>query len=102
MSDKKEIKLTNFQVPRSPEGQKFDTYKQAPEIDLTSDKYRDVGKVHNTQSVQDVAERMMQKREAATGISINKTPEEAPQVNLKGVVDERPKEFWTPPRIGKR
>lgn len=97
---KKEIKLTNFQVPRSPEGQVIDAYKNAPAFN--PDNYKDVGKVHNTQSVQEVAERMMQKREAVTGVAINKTPEEGQKVNLNGIVDERPKEYWVPPRIGKR
>lgn len=45
---------------------------------------------------------MMQKREAATGVAIDQAPSEAPKVNLNGVVDERPKQYWKPPRIGNR
>ena len=96
----KEVKLTNFQVPRSPEGQMRDAMAQAPAFN--PDDYKNLGKVHNTQTVEEVAERMMQRREAVTGIPINKPPEEGPQVNTKGVVDDRAKEFWTPPRIGRR
>lgn len=98
--EKKEIKITNWQVPRSPEMQKFDAYKKAPAIDLNSDKYRDTGKIHHG-DLQHAIDRTIAKQEAAIGMPIDQ--ESQPEtVNLKGINDERPKEFWTPPRIGKR
>lgn len=98
--EKKEFKLTNWQVPRSPEGKVYDSMKQAPELDLNSDKYKDTGKIHHG-DLQQAIDRTIAKQEAARGVAIDQVaPPE--QVNLKGVQDERPKEFWTPPRIGRR
>lgn len=94
---KKDEKLTNFQVPRDPKMAPYDTLQEAPAFDPKN--YPDV-KVKDV-TVEQIAERMMKQREAATGISITK-PAEEQQVNTKGVVDDRKKEFWTPPRIGRR
>lgn len=46
---KKDEKLTNFQVPRDPKMAPFDAMTQAPPFN--PDDYKDVGKVHNTQSL---------------------------------------------------
>lgn len=100
MSEKKEIRLTNWQVPRSPEAQKYDAYKQAPPLDLNSDKYRDIGKIHHG-DLQSAIDRTIDKKATERGQAIDQVA--APEtVNLNGINDERPKEFWTPPRIGKR
>ena len=97
----KEIKLTNWQVPRSAKGQEIDALKQAPSFDQKN--YENVAGIDHCADTQAVVEKLMQKREAATGISINAPPESAPKVNLNGINDERTtKEFWQPPRIGKR
>lgn len=100
MADKKEIKLTNWQVPRSPEGQAIDANKQAPPLDLNGPKYQDVGKIHHG-DLDAAIERTIAKQEAARGMPINQP--EVKQTLTSGIVDDRPdKEFWTPPRVGKR
>lgn len=96
----KEIKLTNWQVPKSPEAQKYEILKQAPAFDPKN--YANVAGIDYCPTVQAVAEKLMQKREAVTGVSINAPPEPNP-LNLKGTNDDRPdKTFWHPPRTGNR
>lgn len=99
--EKREIKLTNWQVPRSAEGQKIDAQKQAPPLDLDGPKYKDIGKIHEG-TTEDAIERTIAKQEAARGVAINQP--EQPKINLSAsVVDDRKdKEYWTPPRIGRR
>lgn len=90
----KEIKLTNWQVPRDPNSVRFDAYKNAPEIDMKH--YENLGEVEHHDSVDSVAAKMIAKQEAALGVKID---QEAPTetVNLKGVKDDRPdKKFWRP------
>lgn len=99
--EKKEIRLTNWQVPRSAEGQKIDAFKQAPPLDLNGPKYQDVGKIHHG-DLQAAIDRTIAKQEAARGVAIDQAPAPEQDYNLKGINDERPKEYWTPPRIGKR
>lgn len=97
---KKEIKITNWQVPRAPEAQKYDDMKRAPAFN--PDNHKDLGKIHHTDSVEAVVERTVAKQEAARGQAIDQA---APKqtVNLNGINDERQdREFWVPPRIGKR
>ena len=98
MADKKEVKLTNWKVPRSPEGQFRDALTQAPSFDQKN--YENIAPVHHG-DLQAAIDRTIAKQEAARGMPIDQVAEKEP-VNLKGVNDERPKEFWTPPRIGKR
>ena len=90
----KDIKLTNWQVPRDPRQARFDAYKNAPEIDIKN--YENVGSVEHHDSVESVAAKMIAKQEAARGVRID---QEAPTetINLKGIKDDRPdKKFWSP------
>ena len=85
---------------RSEEQQYYEALKQAPQLDLNSNKYKDTGKVHHG-DLQHAIDRTIAKQEAARGMPIDQVAEKQ-EVNLKGVQDERPKEFWVPPRIGRR
>ncbi len=78
----------------------IDVLKQAPEIDLNGNKYKDTGKIHHG-DLQHAIDRTIAKQEAARGMPINQP--EVKQTLTSGIVDDRPnKEFWTPPRVGKR
>lgn len=79
----------------------IDALKQAPPLDLNGNKYQDVGKVHHG-DVEAAIERTIAKQEAARGVAIDQAPAPKATVNMNGIRDERPKEYWTPPRIGKR
>lgn len=97
MSDKKDIVLTNWQVPRDPKMAGIDALKIAAEanpIDLS--KYENVGSVEHHDSVESVAAKMMAEHEAKTG---RKIPDHAPEakLNMKGINDDRPdRKFWKP------
>lgn len=98
---KKEIRLTNWQVPRDPKSQHYDAFKQAPEIDLNSQQYKDIGKIHHG-DLQHAIERTIMKQEAARGVKIDQEAQPKP-MSVNGVVDDRPnKEYWIPPRKGNR
>lgn len=102
MADKKEDgKLTNWQVPRSPEGQAIDALASAQPLDLNGAKYKDFAKVHEG-DLQAAIDRTIAKQEAARGVKFDSTAPAKQEPNLKGINDERPKEYWTPPRIGRR
>lgn len=79
----------------------IEALKQAPPLDLNGNKYQDVGKVHHG-DLQHAIDRTIAKQEAARGVAIDQPEQPKAIVNMKGIQDERPKEFWTPPRIGKR
>ena len=79
----------------------IEALKQAPPLDLNGNKYQDVGKFHHG-DLQHAIDRTIAKQEAARGVAIDQAPSAEPKVNMKGINDERPKEYWTPPRIGKR
>lgn len=96
---KKEIVLTNWQVPRDPKLAGLDALRAAAEqnpIDMKN--YENVGEVEHHDSVESVAAKMIAKQEAARGVRID--AEEAPAVNnlsMNGVVDDRKdKAFWRP------
>lgn len=84
--NKKDVKLTNWQVPKNPASAVFDQMKNAPPINY--DNYKDVGKVEHHDSVESVASKMIAKQEAAIGIKIDQ--KETPKaLNLNGIVDDR-------------
>lgn len=98
MSEKKEIVLTNWQCPRDPKLAGLDAMRTAAEsnpIDMKN--YENVGSVEHHESVESVAEKMIQKREAATGRKIDAVETPGTKVNLNGIKDDRPeKKFWKP------
>lgn len=94
----KDIKLTNWQVPRDPKMAGLDALKIAAEknpIDLS--KYENVGSVEHHDSVESVAAKMIAKQEAARGVKIDATETPGTKVNLNGINDDRAeRKFWTP------
>lgn len=84
-----DIKLTNWQVPRDPKMAGLDGLKIAAEANpIDMKKYENVGSVEHHESVASVAEKMIQKREAATGRPVN-APEQESKINLNGIKDDR-------------
>ena len=79
----------------------IEALKQAPPLDLNGNNYKDIGKIHHG-DLQHAIDRTIAKQESARGVPINQPDTPKATVNLNGINDERPKEFWTPPRIGKR
>lgn len=79
----------------------IDALKQAPPLDLNGPKYQDVGKVHHG-DLQQAIDRTIAKQEVARGVPIDQPETPKSNLNMNGVVDERPKQFWKPPRIGTR
>lgn len=82
----KDKKLTNFQVPRDPRMKKYDDMKNAPAIDMN--KYQNMGGVEHHDSIQSVADKMIAKREAKTGIKVDQVESEF-KLNLGGINDDR-------------
>ena len=86
----KEFKLTNWQVPRSPEAAAFDSLKNAKPIDRSA--YENMGKVEHHSSIQSVTEKMMRDYETKTGriIPVKEIPiDEVNVINLSGINDTR-------------
>lgn len=84
----KDIKLTNWQVPRNPELARFDALHAAPPIDMKN--YENVGSIEHHEDVDSVAAKMIAKQEAARGVKIDK--EASPPTNslsMNGIVDDR-------------
>lgn len=94
----KDIKLTNWQVPRDPRMKGLDAMRQAAEQNpLDIKNYENVGSVEHHDSVESVAEKMIAKQEAARGQKIDKEASAQATVNLNGINDDRAgKKYWKP------
>lgn len=98
MSDKKDIVLTNWQVPRDPKMAGIDALKivaEANPIDMS--KYENIGSVEHHDSVESVAAKMIAEQEAARGVKIDAVETPGAKLNMKGINDDRPeRKFWKP------
>lgn len=89
MFRKKPIKLTNWQVPESPGETYYKALNKAIANGDLSDKVKEIGKIRE---VENIVEDMIQKAERNSGRKIN--GQDTRQVNLRGIVDDRPKETF--------
>lgn len=93
----KDIKLTNWQVPRDPQMAGLDALTNAANANpIDMDKYENVGSVEHHETVDSVVEKMIYKQEISRGQKIDKVAVES-KVNLGGVKDTRSnRTFWKP------
>jgi len=81
---KKEIKLTNWQVPQRPS--MADLFKSAKPLDIK--KYDNIGQVEEHKDVESVIEKMIAKQEKARGVKIDEKAQKQ-QLSMGGINDNR-------------
>lgn len=86
---KKDIKLTNWQVPRDPKEIKYDRLKRAPKINM--DDYENIVKEQTREESIKIAEAIVPAMPSGPGMQV---PEDGP--NLGGIKDGRKKIYWKP------
>lgn len=92
----KDIKLTNWQVPRDPAMAGYDKLKEvATSNPLDIKNYKNVGSVEHHETVDSVVDKMIAKQEASRGTKIDKVAVEE-KLNMGGINDTREKKFWKP------
>lgn len=87
----KEMRLTNWQVPRDPRMVGRDAlFQAAAKNPLDIRKYESVGGVEHHETTESVAAKMIAKQEAARGVKIDREePTPTSNLSMGGVVDDR-------------